>query len=100
MRSLAAITAVLAALTATAPATGVAAAWVGTPVLTPVVTPDTTVTGTGTVGGGQTVVHEKVTDPGSGKSGHDDDASARPLVTYSVHWSTVPDPSHPGFDGA
>ncbi len=55
----------------------------------------------GTTGtGGSTVVHLEVGTPGAGTPGHPGDAASLPVIRYSVHWSTVPDPAHPGIDGA
>jgi hypothetical protein len=49
---------------------------------------------------GTVTVGETVSAPGSGTPGHPGDSSSLPLIQYSVHWSTVPDPAHPGIDGA
>jgi hypothetical protein len=55
------------------------------------------VTGGGQTGdGGHTVVRVTVTGPGAGHAGDD---AARPLVEYSVTWSTLADPARPGFSG-
>ncbi|MDQ1478128.1 MAG: hypothetical protein QOE62_3357 [Actinomycetota bacterium] len=49
---------------------------------------------------GTVVVGETVTAPGSGAPGDSGDSSSRPLIQYTIHWSTAPDAAHPGFDGA
>lgn len=53
----------------------------------------------GVTGGGSVVVGGTVSAPGSGSTGQSGDSSSTPLVQYSVTWSKISDPAHPGFDG-
>ncbi|MDQ1382923.1 MAG: hypothetical protein QOG65_302 [Actinomycetota bacterium] len=58
-------------------------------------------TGGGDTGeSGKTDVHLEVGAPGQGLPGQSGDDAGRPLIQYTIHWSTEPDAAHPGFDGA